>query len=74
VVEDLERGTAAAKHDNSGDGYEATSPVERGRGQRGHNSSGTSATRYLPGERNPYAHGTNPGEEVAAGEHSALAV
>jgi hypothetical protein len=74
VVEDLERGTAAAKHDNSGDGHEATSPVERGRGQRGHTSSCTSTTRYLPGERNPYARGTNPGEEVAAGEHSALAV
>jgi hypothetical protein len=74
VVEDLERGTATAKHDNSGDGHEATSPVERGRGQRDHTSSCTSATRYLPGERNPYARGTNPGEEVAAVEHSALAV
>jgi hypothetical protein len=73
VVEGLERGTAAVKHDNSGDGHEATSPVKRGRGQRGHISSCTSATRSLPGERNPYARGTNPGEEVAGGEHFALA-
>jgi len=74
VVKSFERGTTAVRHGNSGDGHEATSPVERGRGQRGHSSSGTSATRYLPGEQNPYACGTNPGEEVAAGEQSALAV
>jgi hypothetical protein len=74
VVEGLEHGTAAVKHGNSGDGHEATSPVKRGRGQRGHNSSYTSATRSLPGEQNPYARGTNPSEEVAGGEHSALAV
>jgi hypothetical protein len=73
VVEDLECGTAAVKHGNSGDDHEATSPVKRGRGQRGHSSSCTSTTRYLPGERNPYARGTNPDKEVAGGEHFALA-
>ena len=73
MVEDLERGTAAAKHGNSGDGHEATSPVKRGKGQRGYSSSCTSATRSLPGERNPYARGMNPGEEVTGGEHFALA-
>jgi hypothetical protein len=73
-VEGLERGTTAVKHDNSGDGHEATSLVKRGRGQHGHSSSYTSATRSLPDERNPYARGTNPGEEVAGGEHSVLAV
>ena len=74
MVEGLKRGTAAVKHGNSGDGHEATSPVKRGRGQRGHSSSYTSAMRSLPGERNPYARGTNPDEEVAGGEHSALVV
>jgi hypothetical protein len=73
VVEGLERGTAAVKYGNSGDGHEAPSPVKRGRGQRGHSSSCTSATRSLPDERNPYARGTNPGEEVASGKHFALA-
>jgi hypothetical protein len=48
VVEGLERGIAAVKHGNSGDGHEATSPVKRGKGQRGHSSSYTSATRSLP--------------------------
>jgi hypothetical protein len=74
MVEGLERGTTAVKHSNSGDGHEATSPVKRGRGQRGHNSSYTSAMRFLPGERNPYARGTNPGEEDVGGEQSALEV
>jgi hypothetical protein len=74
VVDGLERGTTAVKHGNSGDGHEATSPVKRGRGQRGQSSSYTSAMRSLPGERNPYARGTNPGEVVTGGEHSALAV
>jgi hypothetical protein len=73
VVEGLERGTVTVKHDNSGDDHEATSPVKRGRGQRGHSSSCTSAMRSLPGERNSYACGTNPGEEVADDKHFALA-
>jgi hypothetical protein len=73
VVKSFERGTTVVRHDNSSDGHEATSPVKRGRGQRGHSSAYTSATRPLPGERNPYARGTNPGEEVAGGEVAALA-
>jgi hypothetical protein len=74
VVKSFERGTTAVRHGNSGDGHEATSPVKKGRRQWGHSISYSSATRSLPGERNPYARGTNPGEEVAGGEHFALAV
>jgi hypothetical protein len=73
VVKSFERGMTAVRHGYSGDGHEATSPVKRGRGRRGHNNAYSSTTRPLPGERDPYARGTNPGEEVAGGEVAALA-
>jgi hypothetical protein len=74
VVESLERGAAAVTHGNSGDGQEATSPLKKDREWRVYGSSYISARRSLPGEQNPYARSTNPGEEVAGGEHPVLAV
>jgi hypothetical protein len=74
VVESLERGAATVTHGNTGDGQEATSPVKKDRKWRVYGSSYISTRRSLPGEQNPYARSTNPGEEVAGGEHPVLAV